>query len=509
MKTRISILGSIVLFALGMFGPSALRGASDQRPSPKPSTPGGSRVFVLPLKGPIDKAMLYVFRRAFREVEREKPDAIVIDLDTPGGRLQETNEIVNWMRSVKKDTKIFAFVNPNALSAGAMISLGTDAIYMSPSSSIGSAMPIAISPLGGGVQELSGDVKEKMLSAVRAMVRSLAQENGYSVDIAEAMVDAEKEIRIGDQIICAKGELLNFTGKEAVRIIPPRTKPLLATAVVEDLQALLDHAGYADATVTRFEEQGVERLARWITSLGPLLLALGVLGLYIEFKTPGFGLPGIAGLTLLAIYFFGHYVAGLAGNVDIFLVVLGIGLLATEVFVIPGFGIVGMLGILCLFSGCLMALIPYIPDVSPLPGVPEFTPAALLDGALLQFSTSIVLVVLGAWITGIVLPKTSIYRDAVLTGGLSRERGYVASDAARYMRYLNREGLAWTALRPAGTAVFGDERLDVVSSGDLIERNAKIRVIEVEGSRVVVEAVPREKPPPEEPAEKQAGTAPA
>jgi membrane-bound serine protease (ClpP class) len=458
-----------------------------------------AKVYVLPVEGPIDKAMLFVFRRAFHEAKKMQPDAVIVDLNTPGGGLRETKEIISWIRSVKKTTPVYAFVNPDALSAGAIISLGCSAIFMSPAGTIGSAMPIAISPFGG-VQQLPEDIQEKMLSAVRAMVRGLAQENGYSEDIAVAMVDPDAEVIVGDEVISAKGKLLNLPARTAVQVVPPNTDPLLAKAIVEDIDALLDYVGMPDATVTRFEEKSAERLARWITTVGPLLLALGALLLYIEIKTPGFGLPGIGGLTLLAIYFFGHYVAGLAGQADIVLIIVGILLLAVELFVIPGFGFVGIAGLCCILVGSVMALIPFMPDdVTPLPNVEPVTLNDYIQDALQSLTISVLLVGVGVWLLGKVLPKTSLYRALIVEGGLSKDKGYVSSDVSRNQTFLGRQGVALTFLRPAGTAAFGDDRLDVVSSGDLIPRGTPVTVVQVQGGRVVVEKAEPQSTEPEQP----------
>ncbi|HOG52080.1 MAG TPA: hypothetical protein PKY10_15945, partial [Lentisphaeria bacterium] len=317
-------------------------------------------VFVLPVEGPIDKGMLFVFRRAFREVEKLRPQAVILELNTPGGALAETREIIAWMRSIKsKGCPVYAFVNPDALSAGAMLSLASSGIFMSSNATIGSAMPFAVSPFGGGIQELPPDAKEKMLSAVRAMVVSMAQENNFRTDVAVAMVDPyHDDLIAGDTVICPKGKLLNLTAQDATRIYPGESKPLLAKAMTDDINLVLEAIGLSGASITRFQEEMADRLARLITALGPLLLGLGVLALWIEFKTPGFGAFGITGIVLLAIYFFGHYVAGLAGVEEIALVTIGIILLAIEIFLIPGFGITGVLGILCILIGAGMAVIP-------------------------------------------------------------------------------------------------------------------------------------------------------
>jgi membrane-bound serine protease (ClpP class) len=222
------------------------------------------------------------------------------------------------------------------------------------------------------------------------------------------------------------------------------------------------------------------------------LLAAGLVGIYIELKTPGFGLPGIAGAVCLGIFFFGHHVAGLAGWEDIALIVIGIVLLALEVFVIPGFGIAGISGIICVAAGAFMALIPHLPDIKPIPLKDTDMPTmevSYVDEALLKLMISFLLIALLVWLLGKILPKTSIYNRLVLDAGLSNDQGYVSSDVEHYRSYLGQEGVARTMLRPAGTAEFGDERLDVVTSGDLIQKGTRVRVIRTEGSRVVVEKV--------------------
>lgn len=471
-----SLIGMVLLLGVAATGVAAEPAAT------------GKRVFVLPIEGPIDKGMLYVFRRAFREAENTSPAAIVIELNTPGGAIRDTQEIISWIRSQQKRCPVYAFVNPEAISAGAMISLSTKAIYMAPTSSIGDAMPILMTP-GGGIQELDDDHKEKMRSYIRGMVRGLAQENGYSEDLAEAMVDPDKEFTIGDTVVCPKGKLLTLTSKEAIRVIPPRTTPLLATAIVEDLPELLEKVGLANAQVVRFEEEKADRLARWITLFGPILFSLGMIGIFIEMRTPGFGLPGIAGGICLGIYFFGHYVAGLAGWEDMALIMVGLVLLALEIFVIPGFGIAGISGIACIVIGAFMALIPHLPTAIPLEGVDLPGQGRYVDAALRNLLISFVLIGLLAWLASRILPRTRLYSALVLEGGLSNADGYVASDVERYRTFLGQEGVARTMLRPSGSAVFGDERLDVVTSGDLVPKGSRVRVIRVEGGRVVVERV--------------------
>lgn len=480
----------LMLAAAGLLGLAAVRAAEAPVAAARPGAgPAAARlVLVVPVHGPIDKSLVFSLRRAFRQAHDLAPRAVVLELDTPGGGLAETEEIVAWLRAAK--WPVYAYVNTHAQSAGAILGLACDRIYMAPGSRIGSALPIIIDPLGGGAQALSGDLKEKILSDTRALVRGLAQENGYPAEVAMAMVDPGLGLKVGSRVICAPGQLLNLTAAEAAEVIPPRSQPLLARRVVPDLAALLADAGLAAAPVARYEVSAAEILARWITLFGPLLLALGLLGLYLEFKMPGVLLPGVLGGALLALYFFGHYVAGLAGWEDIALVVLGLLLLGLEVFVLPGFGVLGLAGLACLVAGLVLGLVPALPPAPPglpvLP-VPELWPQ--LQGALIKLLGAIGLIVTGAAIAAYWTPRSRLYHDLVLDTALKPGNGAVPRVAEEHAGLVGRDGVALTGLRPAGIAEVAGRRLDVVSSGDLIPRGAAVRVIAAAAGRIVVEAV--------------------
>lgn len=454
--------------------------------APAAAPDGAKTVFVLPVKGAIDQSMLYIFRRAFRDIKRLQPAAVILELDTPGGRLLETQEILRWMGSLKPSIPVYAYVNPSAYSAGAILCLGTQRIFMSPGSHIGDALPILINPLSGGVQEVPPDIREKMISPTRALVRGLAQDNGYSVELAEAMVDPDRVFEAGP-VKCPAGELLTLTAQEATALLPPDNTPLLASAVVTTVAEILPLIDLPGARLVRFEEVGFERLARWITGFGPLLLGLAVLALFIEYKTPGFGIFGISGIALLTLYFFGHYIAGMAGYEEMLIVFIGLVLLAVEILIIPGFGVTGILGILLVLVGSIMALIPMLPDSLPgLPGSDSLTLDPYVIGALWRTCSTAAVVVVGLWLLSKVLPRLPAYQKLVLQTALGQQRGFVTG-AGRYERYAGQTGVARTDLRPAGTAEFGGERLDVVTSGDLIAKGSPIRVLRVEGNRIVVE----------------------
>ncbi|MFA6815713.1 MAG: NfeD family protein [Lentisphaeria bacterium] len=446
-------------------------------------------VFVLPIKGAINKSMLFVFRRAFREAETLQPAAIILEMNTPGGALRETREIIQWIRSVrKKGCPVYAFVNPDALSAGAMISMSTDGIYMAENATIGSAMPIAISPLSGGIEALPADVKEKMMSAVRGMVRSLAEENGYRKEVAIAMVDPNHpDLDYGDTFQCPKGKILNLTAREAIAIPDGETKPILATAMVSGLTAMLNTVGFGDAAVVSFKEEQADKFARWITSLGPFLLALAILALWIEFKIPGFGIFGFSGIALLALYFFGYSVAGLAGWEEVILIGIGIILLALEIFVIPGFGIAGISGFVCIVIGGGMAVVPQLPKMNSLPGLPSLGMDQYFSDIVWSFGTTLFIFVFGLWLLNKILPKTSLYRAIILQDHLDSGDGFGKEKETALEQLVGKMGRTKTLLRPAGVVVVEHKSYDVVSDGEFIPRGAAVIVKKISGTSLVVE----------------------
>jgi membrane-bound serine protease (ClpP class) len=454
---------------------------------------GGSlpqRVFVLPVDGAIDKSMLYVFRRAFREAASIKPSAVILELNTPGGALTETREIIDWIRSLQRQgCPVYAYVNPDALSAGAMISLATKGIFMSSGATIGSAMPIAMS-ITGGLQELPADVNEKMLSAVRAMMIGLCQENGHREAVAVAMVDIKHpDVIIDGELLCPSGQILNLTARDATRVSQDDGRPILARGMSDDLAGVLAMIGTADAELQRFSPTRSERLARWITALGPLLFSLAVLAFMIEFHTPGFGVFGMSGIALMVLYLFGHYVAGLAGMEELALIMLGLILLLVEIFLIPGFGVTGIAGIALMIIGGGLAIIPHIPDAPPLSGVEPLTWDSFLPSVFRQFLYSLLIIAVGVFILRRYLPRTSLYRSFVLSNDMAASKGFVSVDLDAQQALLGQEGSAYTLLRPAGTAIIDGRRVDVISNGDFIPKGSRIRVVASEGTAVVVEKI--------------------
>src|SRR5262249_954657 len=226
-------------------------------------------------------------------------------------------------------------------SAGAFISVATQKIFMAPQSVIGAAAPLMLGP-GGGVEKLPETVEAKMTSAVRALVRTSAEKNGYNIAVIETMIDRTKEVQISGEVINEKGQILTLTNLQAEREYGTPPKPLLSSGTVDNIEELLGKVGLTGAHITRVAPTGAEQVATFLTTIGPLLLLAGIIGVYIEMKTPGFGLPGIIGAVSFALYFLGGYVAGLSGLEWTVVFIIGLSLFVLELFVFPGTLILGL-----------------------------------------------------------------------------------------------------------------------------------------------------------------------
>ncbi len=444
---------------------------------PEMARPGGDVTYVIPITGGIEKALLYVIRRGIRQAEADKAGAIILVIDTPGGQLDATDEIVRLLLRVQIPT--YAFVKAQAFSAGAIIAFATDHIYMAPGSVIGAAAPVMLSPLGG-VQEMPEAMEEKAVSGVSALVRSAAQYKGHDPQLAEAMVRKEKEFSVGENVISPAGELLTLTNTEAEQFVGEDQKPLLSSGTVKDVDELLRLIGRGDSSVVTLEVTKVERIARVIASLSVLLLAGGLLGLYIEFKTPGFGLPGIIGVICLMIFFWGHHIAGLAGMEDMLIFLVGIALLLVEIFLIPGFGAVGMAGIILIIFGLFSAMMPQMPRFGPFNLISDY-----LQNSFMVVSGAVVLAGLAGFVFFRHARNTRVFKWVALEKSASRDAGYTASEPVDDLVGLR--GTSITQLHPGGAGEFGDRRVDVITGGEFLDAGDPIRIVSARGRRIVVE----------------------
>lgn len=462
MKNMIA-LWLLALFTLPSF---TFAEADSVKPLEAPATTGPAYVF--PLKGEVDEIQLVFLRWALKEAEKAGAAAFIIDMDTPGGSGDVTIEILELLRKTKIPT--ITFVNPNALSAGALISLGTKKIFMRSDGVIGAA---AVVNRDGS--DLEKTMKEKSDSYFTAKMRSVAEENGHNPDIAEAFMITDKELKIGDTVLDGKTTLLSLNGSEATRVV--NGKSVLAAGLAETVEAVMKHQGVSGA-LTRVKPTGYEYVALWLTMLSPLLLLGGIAGGYIEMKAPGFGFPGIFSLICFALFFLGHYIAALSGWEATIVFVIGALLVIVELFLVPGTVIPGATGVVLIVGSILWAMVDHWPSQPGTLGTVDFEKPVL----------NLLIAIGGAAVfSGIfakLLPRTSFYRKLVLVGAPSVAVPKVAVAPSVKVGEL---GTASTTLRPAGKATFAGESVDVMSDGTFIEAGINVRITAIEGAKVVVE----------------------
>ncbi len=315
---------------------------------------------VIPVRDQIAKPALFILRRGLKQAIEDKVDTIVLDMETPGGAIDVTFDMLKALE--KFPGKTVTYINQEAMSAGAFISAGTDEIYFAPGAVIGAAAPV----LSGGA-EIGETMRGKLVSYLKARMRSISEGKGYRGEVISAMIDMDSEFKIGENVIKAKGELLSLTAQEAMKSYGDPPQALLGNGIYENLDALLDRIhGKGNYTVTRLEVTWSERLAQYLVNVTPLLLGLGLVCLFIEFKTPGFGIFGIAGLSLLGIVFFGQFVAGLSGHEPILFFLLGLILVGVELFLFPGVMVLALTGAALMLGSLVWAMTDLWPG-EPIP----------------------------------------------------------------------------------------------------------------------------------------------
>ena len=410
----------------------------------------------VPITGVVEMGLAPFVERVIEEAEASGAGAVVLEIETPGGRVDAAQRITNAIS--RAGVPVYAYVNMHAYSAGAMIALATERVFMRNGAVMGAATPVDGSGTKGS---------EKIVSAMRAQMRSLAELRGRDPAIAEAMVD--EQLAIPD--VVEEGKLLTLTTQEAVA--------LGYAEAVDDWEGVAVALGLAATEVTEATVNWAERIVRFFTNpvIAPFLLSLGFLGLMIEIKTAGFGWAGIAGLLSLALFFGAHLLIGLAGAEDIILVAIGAVLVGVEVLVIPGFGVFGIAGIAALLGGLFMA------QIGQLPTRADFAQAATV------LTATMLLVAIAAWGLLRYLPRSRRLRRSgvLLPESTDRDEGYTSADIRRELE--GTEGVAITDLRPAGVGLFADERMDVVSESEWIEQGTRIRITSAEGYRHIVRAV--------------------
>ncbi len=422
---------------------------------PSLATAQSAVVYRIPVSGVIENGLAPFVARALSEAAEAGASAAILDLDTPGGRVDAAERIVDAVR--QSPIPVYAFVNPRAFSAGAMIALAAKGIYMTSAGVLGAATPVD----GQGTK-----ASEKIVSAMRAEFRALAESNGLDPAVAEGMVDETIDI----PGIKPAGRLLTLSTSEALDLG-------FARGEAADLGGVLYAVGLGEATIVSVSPNWAEQVVRFLTHpvVSPLLLSLGMLGLIFEIKTGAFGLGGLVSLTSLGLFFGSSLLLGLAGWEEVLLLGLGLIALGVEVFVLPGFGIAGILGIILVTGAMLLALVGSAPTVA------DFIQA----GAILAASMLVTGAVVFGWLRH--LPNSERWGGLFLRTSTDAGEGFVS--ALPRPELVGREGKAITDLRPSGTAVIAGERVDVVTEGEFINSGTDVTVVRSDGYRHVVRSV--------------------
>lgn len=415
--------------------------------------PSAGAVYVIPVKMTVQGGLASFLDRALTEAEKANASLAVLDVDTPGGRLDSADQIATRIRSSKVPT--VAFVSGKAASAGAYISLNAGAIAMAPGSSIGAAM--MVDQTGRAVEDI------KLVSYWRSQMSAAAELNGRNPEIAVAMVDPDTVVELPEiGRTKEKGKILTLTFEEALKV---GYSDLTAKTIAE----VIAWKGLQDRPVVELEPTFAERLAQWLTTPGvsTLLLILGIAGIGIELLVPGFGVPGIVGLAAFVLYFLGQSIAGFAGMESIIFFIGGIILLILEMFV-PSFGILGILGA----AGLLYGIVGAAHDTG---------------NAARSLGIAAVVALFVIVITAYIFRKRGIWNRFILKEELTRDKGFIPNDSREEL--VGKEGVTKSPLRPAGVAEIDGKRLDVVSPGEFVEKGRPVRVIAVDGTRVLVEEI--------------------
>lgn len=417
-------------------------------------------VWVIPIDTEITPATAQFVASRVARANEERPLAILLHIDTPGGQVRAMERIVE---SVLTNAQVPTLaVVQNAFSAGALIAMSAEQLAMLPGSAIGAAMPVAVSPVG------VSPVDAKTTSALRGSFRSVAEARGRNVLLAEAMVDMNIDV----PGLAVSGELLTLTAQQAV-------DNGIADIAASNLQDALAQFGYGGAQLTWLEPNLTERIAGWLSTpiAIALLLVIGIGGLLIEFFTPGFGIPGVVGILALSLLGLTAVMATPAGTIDIVLLVAGMILIMVEVFAAPGTIVPGVLGVIAILAALVRIF--------------QGDAIAVIGWATLFASALLILLL---WY----VPRTRVASRLMLETRLAGGGGATVSLTPQLNAgdLVGMIGVAASDLRPAGVARIAGERIDVLTQGDFIRAGTRIEVRSVEGNRVVVRALEDEEQVP-------------
>lgn len=419
-------------------------------------------VYVFAIEEEIFPPALRKLESAMAEADSLGADVLVMKLNTYGGAV----DVADDMRTALLDAKplTIVFIEDNAASAGALLSIACDSIYMKSYATIGAAMVVT---------QTGEAADEKYQSYWRSRMAATAEIQGRDTQIAVGMVDPGIYI----EGITDTGELITFRASEALR-------HNFCDAIVDDVEEALAHAGISNYRIIEYEPSVLDQIVGFFTNpfVSSILLMVIFFGLFFELQSPGVGFPLAASITAAILYFVPLYIDGLAENWEILVFVVGIILIGVEVFVIPGFGVAGVLGITFVFVGLVLSLIGNVRfDFEPVDTGSAVNSLLVVLGAVL--GTAIVLFALGKRFN-----TARIFKPLILATEEGAEAGFDV-DTFRGNDLLHKEGVAITVLRPSGKIEIDGERYDAYSDAEYIDKGDRVIVLRDKGTALVVQKV--------------------
>ena len=431
------------------------------------STLCAEMVYRIPIEGTIDLGLPPFIQRTLEDAESNNATLVIFDINTFGGRVDAATQIKDAILGA--DITTIAYINRRAISAGALISLSCEKIFMTGGGLIGAATAVDMSGKKGS---------EKVISFMREEMASTAERRGRSKDIARGMVDEELNfthlVIDGDSILVndiegrKDGKLISLTTDQAI-------KYGIADGTAETIDALLDSLGYSSAQIIESTENWSENIVRFLTNpvVASLLTTFGFLGILFELQSPGWGIPGFVGLTCLILSLSVSYIAQLATMSDMIFILTGLSLMLLEMLVIPGFGIVGLGGIGFMLYGLYLLLLPEVP-------VGEEVLSQAMDGFLIGILGAI----LGLVLLGKLMIRSKFWEQLTSPSSQKKDQGF--SNTQGWEGLEGKSGTADTDLHPSGWVKIDGQRIFVVSEGDFIEKGKEVTILSVDGNRVLV-----------------------
>jgi membrane-bound serine protease (ClpP class) len=432
--------------------------------------------FQIPIRDQIGPPILDILRRGLKDAIISKADIVILDMDTPGGELGVTLEIMQEIIESfdRFDGSIITYVNREAISAGAYIAIATNEIAFAPYAQIGAAEAVS-----GGGGNIDSSMKRKVNSYLKAKIRSYSGNYRYRSRVMGSMMDANETLLIDGKpplaadgsVIQKEGELLTLTAEEAVRQYGDPPQPLLGIGVYETVEILLDEKlGVGNYQLIKMEINWAEKAGLWLNSVGPIIIGIGLLGLFIEFKTPGFGFFGIGGIVFVLIFFGSKYVSGLAGQEEILVFLLGVSLVVVELFLFPGLIFPAIIGLFMIVASILWAMVDVWPNT-------DFNwSVATFEGPVKELSYAILITIGLVLILTRILPKTTVWNNLILssTVGNATFNNATQGETSPVVGAL---GKSVSELYPIGQVEFDGRRYEARSNLGKITKGATVKVI--------------------------------